>query len=75
MNQKCNIKTRAEARAEFRRIGKSIAAWAREHGVHRQTVYSVLEGKKKCERGDAHKVAVLLGIKDGVIVEEKRGGK
>lgn len=69
MDQKCNLKTRAEARAEFRRVGKSISAWASEHGVHRATVYRVLEGKNVGERGNAHKVAVLLGIKDGVIAD------
>ncbi len=69
MGQKHQLKTPAEARAEFRRVGKSIAAWAREHGVHHETVYQVLKGRKKGERGDAHKVAVLLGLKDGVIAE------
>lgn len=69
MDKKRQLKTPAEARAEFRRIGKSMKAWAREHGVHHETVYRVLDGKRKCERGDAHKVAVLLGIKDGVIVD------
>ncbi len=69
MDKKRQLKTPAEARAEFRRIGKSMKAWAREHGVHHETVYQVLKGIKKGERGDAHKVAVLLGIKDGVIVD------
>lgn len=68
MNQKQQLKTPSEAREEFRRTGKTISSWARDHGVHKGTVYQVLGGYKKCERGDAHKVAVLLGIKDGVIV-------
>lgn len=63
------LKTLDEARAEFRRTGKSMAAWAREHDVGHETVYRVLKGTQKGERGDAHKVAVLLGIKDGVIVD------
>lgn len=69
MGKKDQLKTLAEARAEFRRVGKSMAAWAREHGVHHETVYQVLKGRKKGERGDAHKVAVLLGLKDGVIAD------
>ncbi len=69
MGEKRKLKTPAEARAEFRRVGKSISAWASEHGVHREAVYQVLGGKRKCERGQVHKIAVLLGIKDGVIVE------
>lgn len=70
MEPKRQLKTPAQARAEFRRVGKSMAAWAREHGVHKETLYQVLRGNRKCERGDVHKVAVLLGIKDGVIDEE-----
>lgn len=68
MNQKQQLKTLTEAREEFRRTGKSISSWARDNAVPPGTVYQVLGGYKKCERGDAHKVAVLLGIKDGVIV-------
>jgi gp16 family phage-associated protein len=30
-------------------------------------VYAVLNGQKKCLRGEAHRAAVLLGIKDGEI--------
>lgn len=63
------LKTYAEARADFTRKGLSIAAWARANGVGRSLVYEVLAGKKKCLRGDAHKVAVLLGIKRGEIVD------
>lgn len=69
MSQEHKLKTPAEARAEFRRVGKSMKAWARENGVHHETVYRVLKGIQKGERGDAHKVCVLLGIKDGVIVD------
>ena len=70
MTTKNQLKTREQARAEFRRTGQSMAAWARAHGVHKETLYSVLKGKKKGERGDAHKVMVLLGIKDGVIDDQ-----
>ncbi len=69
MGTKRQLKTPAEARDEFRRVGKSIVSWARDNKVSPGTVYQVLGGYKKCERGDAHKVAVLLGIKDGEIVE------
>ncbi|MBR8314681.1 DNA-binding protein [Burkholderia dolosa] len=64
------IKTPEEARAyHFVRTGKTIKAWAKEHGLHPATVAEVLAGRKKCLRGDAHKAAVLLGLKDGVIEE------
>ncbi len=34
------------------------------------TTYQVLAGRKKGRRGEAHKVAVLLGMKEGVILAE-----
>jgi len=33
------------------------------------TVYAVLSGQSQCRRGEAHRAAVLLGIKDGVIAQ------
>jgi gp16 family phage-associated protein len=61
------LKTLEEARQTFTRTGTTIRQWAKEIGVHENTVYEVLAGRKRCLRGDAHKVAVLLGVKDGVI--------
>lgn len=54
--------------AEFERRGESVAAWAREHGFPRSLVYQVVRGELRCHRGQSHKIAVLLGMKDGVIV-------
>lgn len=59
-----------EARARLSRIGKTSADVAREVGVARDVVAAVLSGRLKGNRGDAHKVAVALGLKDGVIVED-----
>ena len=56
----------------FERTGQSIAGWADKNGFGRSLVYAVLNGKKKCIRGESHKIAVLLGIKEGTIVEETR---
>lgn len=61
------IRTPAQARAWLDRQGKSVQQFAREHGVDPATTYQVLSGRKKGRRGEAHKVAVLLGIKDGII--------
>lgn len=63
-------KRRRDARARFSKVGYSIRQFARELGVHPTTVTEVLAGRKKGERGDAHKVAVALGLKDGVIIED-----
>lgn len=59
-------KTPAEAKADLDRRGIAIAAFARTHGLHYGTVCQVLTGAKKGRRGEAHRAAVLLGIKRGV---------
>ena len=59
----------AVARDEFARNGVSISAWAVANGFTRSLVYEVLAGRKKCLRGNSHKIAVLLGIKSGGVVD------
>ncbi|NMG45946.1 DNA-binding protein [Aromatoleum toluvorans] len=64
------LKTAEEVRVDFERRGINVTQWARDRGLTRQAVFAVLGGKTKGKRGDAHKAAVLLGIKDGVIDAE-----
>lgn len=45
--------------------GKSIAEFAREHGLSEPTVRKVLSGANKGRNGEAHRAAVLLGLKRG----------
>jgi gp16 family phage-associated protein len=61
---------RAQARAKFSRTGLTIKKWAEDLGVSDRLVTEVLAGRKKCLRGKSHKIAVALGLKDGVIVPE-----
>ncbi len=63
------VKTLAEARAEFHRSGRSVISWARAHNFCPNLVYLVLDGKRPGLRGQSHRIAVRLGIKDGVIEE------
>lgn len=65
------LKTRSQVRQQFNRIGMSIADWARKHNVDQSLTYQVLRGDKKGNRGEAHRIAVLLGIKDGVVQVQK----
>lgn len=51
------------ARQAFRDEGISVAEWARAHGFNRMTVVDVLRGSRVGHRGEAHKVAVALGLK------------
>ena len=53
------------ARERFASTGQSFRSFAAKHNIHAITVYEVLSGRRKCLRGDAHKAAVLLGLKQG----------
>jgi len=61
--------TPEQARAALDRRGKSIAEFSREHGLNKNLVSDLLNGRKKGRRGEAHRAAVLLGIKDGVVAQ------
>ena len=64
------IRTAAQAKAWLEHQGKSVQEFAREYGVDPAPGYQVLAGRKKGKRGEAHKVAVLLGMKDGIIAPD-----
>ena len=63
------VKTPEQVRAEFEARGMAFADFARQHGLRLATVYGVLSGGKKGRRGEAHRAAVLLGIKAGIAAE------
>jgi gp16 family phage-associated protein len=65
------LKTPEQVKADFKRRGISVAQWAAVMGLRRNAVYRVLSGKTIGFRGDHHKAAVLLGIKDGVIDDQE----
>lgn len=63
------LKSPKEAKAAFHLFGLTYKQWAEDHQVHRNSVNEVIGGRKKCVRGDAHAIAVLLRIKNGDINE------
>lgn len=65
MARKEKLKTPEEAHAEIIRTGVSVAEWARERGYSPKTVYDVLQRRIKGVRGESHRVAVALGVKQG----------
>lgn len=65
-DKSAQVKTLAEARAYFIARGMCISAWARENGFSANLVFDILGGRKKCLRGQSHRIAVRLGIKQGV---------
>lgn len=65
-------KTRAQVREEFASKGWSISAWARQNNYSSNMVIAILADDEanprvKCLRGDAHNIAVQLGLKDGQV--------
>lgn len=56
-----------EVEREFDLKGISKADWAREHGIRPGVVYEIFSRRSACKRGETHRAAVLLGLKDGVI--------
>ncbi|TCP73555.1 gp16 family phage-associated protein [Pseudomonas putida] len=67
--QPAALVTPEQARAELDRRGMSIAEFSRINRLNKNLVSDLLNGRIKGRRGEAHRAAVLLGIKDGVIEE------
>ena len=65
MTRKKGLKTPEEVRAEFESRGEPIAEWARQNGFPPLRVYDVVQGRTLGVRGEAHRIAVALGIKQG----------
>ncbi|MGP8438118.1 DNA-binding protein [Paraburkholderia fungorum] len=55
--------TADQIKAKFRREGKTFSGWAREHGYTPIRVIRVLNGFDKGHYGQAHEIAVKLGLK------------
>lgn len=62
-----NIRTREEVLKDFANKGISIRGWALENGLPPSIVRLVLKGKLTGRIGKSHKVAVMLGLKNGEI--------
>lgn len=62
-------RTPQEIRAEWLRKGIGQNDWARQHGFKPSSVSQVMNGRNSGARGVGHKIAVLLGIKDGEIAK------
>ena len=70
-------KSRAQVREEFANKGQSITAWAKNRGFTPNTVMAILADNEqsprlKCIRGEAHNIAVALGLKVGEVYHESR---
>lgn len=63
------LRSLEEIEQEFDRKGISKADWARERGIRPGVLYEIFSRRSSCKRGEAHRAAVLLGLKEGVIEE------
>ena len=66
------LKTRAQFRKELAHKGLSVNAWARAHGYSTANVSAILNDDEinpriRCLRGEAHNIAVSMGIKQGSV--------
>lgn len=59
----------SEVKNLFLNSGISVSEWARVRGFSVGLVYQILDGKRRCERGQSHRIAVELGLKKGVSVD------
>ncbi|AVO33026.1 DNA-binding protein [Ottowia oryzae] len=64
------LKTRQQIRADFAHKGVSVSDWARKRGYSVTVVWAIINDKEdnpkyKCLRGQAHDIAVDLGLKQG----------
>ena len=72
------LKTRQQIRDEFAASGVSYSAWARQRGYSPNMVIAIVNDddvnpRLKCLRGDAHNIAVELGLKTGRVFKGEAG--
>lgn len=60
---------RDQVKTYFEQHGINAANWARERNLAPRHLYDLLNGKTAGTRGESHRAAVLLGLKEGVIEE------
>jgi len=66
------LKTRHEVREQFAANGVSMTDWARQRGYSTALVLAILNDDErtpryKCLRGQAHNIAIELGLKRGQV--------
>lgn len=60
------VEERTKIRQAFNARGESFVSWSVERGFNPQMVHAVLHGRMRCARGQAHEIAVALGLKSDV---------
>lgn len=55
--------TPEQVKSRFQQRGMTVTQWAQDNGYSREAVYRVLNGITKAKYGQAHEIAVKLGLK------------
>jgi gp16 family phage-associated protein len=63
------MKNAKQVREDLRKKGITIREWSEINGFNPNAVSVVLLGKNKGHYGTAHKIAVMLGLKESVTTE------
>lgn len=58
------VKTIKQVKEDFLASGISIAEWARENHFSPDLVYRILKNNRIPMRGESHKIAIKLGVKE-----------
>lgn len=58
------------ARSAFADAGITVAAWCTANNFDYCTAIDVLHGRRAGHHGEAHRVAVALGVKQGRVVQD-----
>lgn len=57
------LQARRAVRTWFRNAGLSVNDWASTRGFNPSITYAVLAGRIRGDRGEAHEIALALGLK------------
>ena len=63
------LKTTEQVKSEFMAAGITVSEWARTNGFHRMVVVGLLRNAHQGLRGESHRCAVALGLKEGTVVD------
>lgn len=58
------VKSIQQVRDDFINSGTTISEWARGNNFSPDLVYRIFKNNKVPQRGESHKIAVKLGIKE-----------
>lgn len=73
MNINSTEERRKHVEQKLSYMGLSLRGWAIRYGFNPSLVRSVVEGDVSCRFGISHKIAVLLGLKEGELIEKETG--